>query len=102
MTPADFHVPPSPEAVAALVDSHGRHAAVERWGWLDDSTLCALTREGRRRTGRARPAGGISGANLNYLVSVAWDGPEATSLRLTPTAAAAALGLSVASLSMRG
>ncbi len=99
MTPADFHRTPSPEAVASLVDSHGRHAAVERWGWLDESTLCALTREGRRRTGRARPAGGISGANLNYLVSLAWDGPETTAPRLTPTIAAAVLGIGVGRLS---
>lgn len=99
MTPADFHRTPSPEAVAALVDSHGRHAAVERWGWQDDSTLCALTREGRRRTGRVRPAGGISGANQEYLVSHGWDGPETTAPRLTPSLAAAALGISAARLS---
>ena len=99
MTPSDFHIMPTPKAVADLVDSHGRHAAVERWGWLDAGTVWRLTAEGRRRSGRARPAGGISGTGAHLTLNTAWDGPEISAPRLTHSAAAAALGISAASLS---
>lgn len=99
MTPSDFHVIPNFEAVAALVDSHGRHAAVERWGWLDAETVWRLTAKGRRRSGRGRPVGGISGAGAHLPLTPAWDGAKISAHRLTPATAAAALRISAATVS---
>lgn len=103
MTLSDLYVMPAPETVAALVDSHGRHAAVERWGWLDASTLWKLTAEGRRRAGRARTSGVLHCLGAGHeLMSRGWDGPESAALRMTTDAAADALGVSAASLSRMG
>lgn len=99
MTLADLHVMPTPEAVAALVDSHGRHAALERWGWLDQSSIWKLTTEGRRRAGRTRTPGVLHCLGSGHdLVSRTWDGPEVRSPRLTSSIAAAALGISAGRL----
>ena len=42
---------PDPVKVARIMESHGYHAAVERWGWLSAATVSHLAAEGRKRMG---------------------------------------------------
>lgn len=93
------HVDPNPETVATIVDEYGHHAARERWWWIPAASLADLAAEGRRRSGRARPTGYMHclGAGQE-LVNQGWDGPEVLARRLTPSTAAAALGISAANL----
>jgi len=99
---SDFHVTPQPETVATIVDGYGHPFARERWGWLSAAYLSELAAEGRRRKGLARPPCAISGPASHTYVGPAWDGPEISVPRLTPSVAAAALGVSVASLCRGG
>jgi len=43
------HITPDPVKVAQIMESHGYHAAVERWDWLSAGTVSHLATEGRRR-----------------------------------------------------
>lgn len=96
MTEADLRERPDPRKVADLVDSDGMCRARERWGWLTDASLHILAAEGRRIAGRDRPRGKLHGAGGKDLVHKGWDGYSPD--RLTVPAAAAALGLSEATI----
>lgn len=39
---------PAPERVAALEQSHGFHACIDRWGFLSEDMLRKLASKGRR------------------------------------------------------
>lgn len=42
---------PTPEKVAQIVDAYGIDAAMERWHWIEERTLCRYAQVGRARSG---------------------------------------------------
>ena len=96
---SDFHRKPDPRKVAEVVDCYGWDQARERWGWCGATLLGRLAAEGRRLAGRKPPTGELHalGTSQSYVAAI-WDGPECQALHLTPSRAAAALGMSQSAL----
>lgn len=93
---SEFHITPSPEKVADVVDYDGWHAATERWGYIGTGKLTKLAAEGRRRR---KPAARVKPTYRSaYSVYRDWDGPSPDSL--TTAAAASALGLTTGTITM--
>ncbi|QEE39824.1 MULTISPECIES: hypothetical protein [unclassified Methylobacterium] len=93
---SDLHVTPSAAKVADLVDSGGWSFAVERWGWMSPDRLRQLANEGRRAAGRVRSSVRTNGSH--NLVNIRWDGAEISMAVLPVPVAAAALGLTAATV----